>query len=209
MREEKSPDEFSKRADFAIAAYNAARSEVLEHVKLRETALRFHILLYVTISGVYFTALRVEGVFYSDWQYIFALFLPLLSLLFSYVVAQHNYLITRLANFIAFELNDSLKRLGIWGPHWDDHVARNANIVKQKKRSGLLKTATLLHAPTAAMFIIATVLESFRNDAGLATPMHVSVFLIGVLIWFGAMKTTIASYKIGSRRPKQIIQKQN
>lgn len=100
-------------SDTARQTYNAARSEVLLRMRLRDNVL----LVFLTVTGA-FLGLSLQNPENKD----LSLAIPFFSLGAAILVSQHNLLAAAIGQFLAHEVAPFLMDNNEHAPHWDNSV---------------------------------------------------------------------------------------
>ena len=111
------PDTLDKEFQILKFGLEDARKNILERVKLRETALIFYLGAVATIIGI---ALKNDA---EDFSLL--LVIPFLSLGITLIISFHNSMMNALSFFIANELEYKLTEKGINTTLWDSSKAMN------------------------------------------------------------------------------------
>ena len=129
------PPPAPKRPDagtLAIAFYNAARSEIVQRISLRDTTF----LAWVTTTGVLLGFGAKEGTDAIQIRLRIAQLLPILSLVFGSAVYRHTYLISSINHYTETHLNRFLGQAessNVIPRHWD-----NSPSMKERVRNYLI-----------------------------------------------------------------------
>ena len=211
--------------DITLKAFDHARAEIIERLKMRDTALLAHVTVTLTFAGVYFgfvvKDLKPQSSGLTPLYFLtpLTLVLPLLSLIFAQIVGQHTRGIEDLAVFIRSQIGDKLGG----EPHWDAYTNSGSADVQRKRTVWTRwKHVLVLHAPTltlslgsvAAMFGlfklgVETGGSLFDRPSVLAfftigIWLDVLLFVTAIVITWRSFSTRIAAIKAatGTSTPK-------
>lgn len=185
-------------------AYESARNELIQRLSLRDQAL----IAYIASAGAYFglviaPAQSVSASRSLAFEAALVLVLPILSLVFTYVILQHHVMIGKIGQFTRSVMPDDVM-------HWDKHYATWSD--KSYLSARTISQALLLVLPVGytAVFGFQTfpkAMENWKSEAlvGLVLLTDFVVFAITMRLQFWAYKlrkeTDFAIEK--SERPSQ------
>lgn len=136
--------------ELKVAIYQSARDELIERIRLRDQGL----VVYIASAGAYFEFF-VKGTSQLKTPHDFAteaavvMVLPLISLVFTFVILQHHIMIGRIGRF--------LRRNYLVHEHWDAHYASWATKDYLRARTwaqGLIMLIPLAYAAAFAVNVI-------------------------------------------------------
>ena len=111
----------------AIAFHNAARSEIVQRISLRDTTF----LAWVTTTGVLLGFAAKEGTDAVQIRLRIAQLLPNLALVFGLAVYRHTYLISSINHYTETHLNRFLRQdesSAAIPRHWDNSSSMQARV---------------------------------------------------------------------------------
>jgi predicted permease len=125
----------------AIAAYNAARAEIVERVKIREDVIKSYIVATTAFAGVSMGFVEKADMFWVSFV------MPIISLPVSIIVRQHKEAVETLALFLRNELGGLFTALGV--PTWDDYTRATEENEQKKSRWTFVGNLVGIHFLTA------------------------------------------------------------
>jgi hypothetical protein len=154
------------KKDAVLKAFDHARAEIIERLKMRDTALLTHVTASLTFGAAYF-GYFAKNVTIDTIQFLVPLTLlfPLLSVVFAQIVSQHTGVIEQLANFIRTKLDPFMVENDLKTPHWDMHTNEgSAPVQKSKTKLTFWKHMLVLHVPTIALSICSIIAISLSTQ---------------------------------------------
>jgi hypothetical protein len=136
--------------DLRVAIYESSRDELIERIRLRDQGL----IVYIASAGAYFEFfVKGSGQLKTPRDFLVesavVMVLPLISLVFTFVILQHHIMIGRIGRFL--QLNYPTPA------HWDSHYASWSTKDYLKARTwaqGLLMVIPLAYAASFALSAI-------------------------------------------------------
>jgi hypothetical protein len=177
-----------------VAAYNAARTEIIERIKLREGIIVAFVTASVTIFGAVLAFKSLSGLDAVKLYFV----TPALSLIVAVAIRQHNEAIESLAQFLRTNLDPYFRADGN-ALQWDSYT--RAGSVERTKTSWRLRYHLLaVHGPCLASLITgwSHLVLTVRQHA--VYPLFQlrftwAVGIVATLVWIAAVVTTFRSFE--------------
>jgi len=185
---------------FALAAFQDARSEILQRLSMREKIVEVYIVSSISLLGAFLVAARLLDDFPNE-VYIVA---PVLSLSMSLLIKSHYVAMEKLSEFIRTDLNQTFVFLRGWVPYWDfynRYQVQGPGTRLDKSRSRWIAHICAIHFPTTISMTFFG-FSVFSCSCGLAnatnrTPTFEQVvFGLAILVFVWAIHCTTSMINV-------------
>ncbi|MEM9360863.1 MAG: hypothetical protein AAGB04_32230 [Pseudomonadota bacterium] len=134
--------------EFVKIAFADARAEITSRLAMREKIVEVYLVSSISLMGALLVAARLL----PELPVVVYIVAPILSLSMSMLIRSHYVAMEKLSEFIRYDLNKELIRLGAWSPYWDYFNRKGDTGIGtslDKNRSRWLAHAVSMHAPSA------------------------------------------------------------
>lgn len=168
-----------------VSYYESAREELIERITLRDQTL----VAYIASAGAYFGFVVSPRTSENTWHELgIVLVLPIISLVFAFVILQHHVMIGKIAAFIRREYAGAA--------HWDAEYAAWKD--KSYLRARTFSQALLLLIPVGYTAAYAAQALQERSPGGGEIPAIVTTLAIDLSVLFWIVRLHFWAYR--SRR---------